>query len=113
MVPPWGVWRSFPDPQSDRPIEAPVGPGIYEVRHAETGALVAFGHAGNVARVLSDMTPKPSARLFRAFRRSLSHRVEELEYRTCATASAHAAKSAAEHLRDRRDAYWRRRALAG
>lgn len=113
MVSPWGAWRSFPDPQSGRPIEAPVGPGIYEVRHAETGALVAFGHAGNVARVLSDLTPKPSARLFKAFRRPLPHKIEELEYRTCAAASAGEAKSAAEHLRDRRDAYWRRRTLAG
>ncbi len=36
-------------------LEAPIGPGVYEVRHTMTGALIAFGHAGNVANAIAEL----------------------------------------------------------
>ena len=36
-------------------VEAPIGPGVYEVRHTMTGRVIAFGHAGNVANAITDL----------------------------------------------------------
>ena len=45
MVQTWSGWKRFPDAQSGEFVEAPTGPGVYEVRHTLTGRVVAFGHA--------------------------------------------------------------------
>ena len=55
MVQTWSSWKRFPDAQIGDHIEAPIGPGVYEVRHMLTGRLIAFGHAGNVANALTDL----------------------------------------------------------
>ena len=55
MVQTWSNWRRFPDAQSGEHVEAPIGPGVYEVRHAMTGRVVAFGHSANVANALADL----------------------------------------------------------
>ncbi|MFZ0104116.1 MAG: hypothetical protein WAL49_17700, partial [Pseudolabrys sp.] len=55
MVQTWSTWKRFPDAQSGEHVEAPIGPGVYEVRHTMTGRVVAFGHSGNVANALADL----------------------------------------------------------
>ena len=55
MVQTWSNWKRFPDAQSGEHVEAPIGPGVYEVRHTMTGRVVAFGHSGNVANALADL----------------------------------------------------------
>ena len=50
MIASWGNWKSYPKPGRRENIEAPIDPGIYEVRHAQTGELFAFGAADNLAR---------------------------------------------------------------
>ena len=69
MVQTWSSWKRFPDAQIGDHVEAPIGPGVYEVRHTMTGRVVAFGHAGNVANAISDLKVNgglgPLARLFR------------------------------------------------
>ena len=106
----WSNWKRFPDAQSGGMVEAPIGPGVYEVRHAETGELIAFGHAGNVANAISELkvhgTGSPWKRLFR---KNGALEVHDLEYRTCATASRAEAKVAAQRLIGLRQSYWRRR----
>ena len=51
----WSSWKRFPDVQVGGHVEAPIGPGVYEVRHTTTGRVVAFGHAGNVANAISEL----------------------------------------------------------
>lgn len=111
MVKSWSSWKSFPNAQSGGHIEAPIGPGVYEVRHTTSGHLIAFGHSANVANAISDLRVDGGgsswARLFR--RHTATPRVNELEYRTCAAASRAEAKTAAHRLMGLRQSYWRRR----
>ena len=111
MMQTWSGWKRFPDVQSGDHIEAPIGPGVYEVRHTMTGRLMAFGHARNVANAISDLKlnggVSPFARFFG--RQPLVSRVSDLEYRTCAAATRADAKTAAQRLLGLRQNAWRRR----
>jgi hypothetical protein len=116
MVQTWSGWKRFPDAESGDMVEAPIGPGVYEVRHTLTGRVVAFGPAGNVAQALSELKVNGGvgssfARLFR--KQPLVSRVSDLEYRTCAAASRAEAKTAAHRLLGLRQTAWRRRMDAG
>jgi hypothetical protein len=111
MVQTWSSWKRFPDAQIGDHIEAPIGPGVYEVRHSLTGRLIAFGHAGNVANTLSDLKLNNGVgKIARMFgRQPLVSRIADLEYRTCAAASHAEAKTAANRLMGLRQTAWRRR----
>jgi hypothetical protein len=109
MVSSWGLWRPFPNHESGGYIEAPIGPGVYEVRHADTGELIAFGSADSVAQALSKVVPKPATGLRSLFAsKTPVHRTEDLEYRTCSASSIGEAKFAAERLLGRRETYFRK-----
>jgi hypothetical protein len=111
MVQTWSSWKRFPDAHSGEHVEAPIGPGVYEVRHTMTGRVVAFGHSGNVANSLADLKLDDGASVFtKLFRKQplVSH-VADLEYRTCAAASRAEAKTAAQRLMGLRQTAWRRR----
>lgn len=111
MMQTWSNWQRFSDVKGGDQIDAPIGPGVYEVRHTLTGRLIAFGHAGNVANAISELKLNvglsPFARLFH--RPPLGSRVADLEYRTCAAASRADAKTAAQRLLGLRQNAWRRR----
>jgi hypothetical protein len=99
----WTTWKPFPDPHGGATIDAPVGPGVFEVRRIANGEVVAFDHSANVARALASIaTPKPRFGLF-ARRRQAG----DLEYRICAAATAMDAKSIAACLNSRRRLFWR------
>jgi hypothetical protein len=109
MMTSWTAWKPFPNPQIGGHVEAPIGPGVYEVRNTMSGEAVAFGHSGNVAHALTSLVP--SGPLAILARRRL--KPDELEYRTCAASTAGEAKTMAERLRGRREVFWRRRMAAG
>ncbi len=115
MVQTWSSWKRFPDAQRGGHVEAPIGPGVYEVRHTMTGRVVAFGHSGNVANSLADLKLNGGASAFsRLFRKQpLVSRVSDLEYRTCAATSRAEAKTAASRLMGLRQTAWRRRMDTG
>ena len=115
MVQTWSTWKRFPDAQSGEHVEAPIGPGVYEVRHTMTGRVVAFGHSGNVANALADLKLNGGVGAFtRLFRKQpLVSRVSDLEYRTCAAISRSEAKTAAQRLLGLRQTAWRRRVDTG
>ncbi len=108
MVQSWSGWKRFPDVQSGENVEAPMGPGVYEVRHSLTGRVIAFGPASNVAQALSELKVNggvsPFMRLFR--KPPLVPRVADLEYRTCAAQSRAEAKTAAHRLLGLRQTAW-------
>jgi hypothetical protein len=82
-------------------IEAPISPGIYEVRIAGSGALYSFGAVDNVAVALSQLPVASKS----WFGRREASRLPELEYRTCATSTKADAKAAAERMIGRRETY--------
>ena len=55
MISKWSDWKRYPRPAKGENIEAPISPGIYEVRFAGTGALHSFGAVDNVAQALSQL----------------------------------------------------------
>lgn len=111
----WSSWKRFPSALSGDSVEAPIGPGVYEVRHTPSGRVVAFGHAANVANALAELKVDDGGgswvRLFR--RVSPKPPVHELEYRTCAAATRADAKTAAERMQKLRQSYWRKRLETG
>lgn len=111
----WSGWKRFPDVKVGGHVEAPIGPGVYEVRHTNTGRVVAFGHAGNVANAISDLKLNGGvgafARLFG--RQPLVSHVNDLEYRTCAAATRADAKTTANRLQGLRQTAWKRRLDSG
>ena len=115
MVQTWSSWKRFPDGANGGTVEAPIGPGLYEVCHTQTGRMIAFGDSGNVAQALSGLKSNggfsPLARLFR--RRPMMRNVADLEYRTCAAGSRSEAKTAAHRLLGLRQTAWLRRADHG
>lgn len=114
MVSSWVNWKPFPNPDRGGHIEAPIGPGVFEVRHTGTGEQIAFAHSGNVAQSLALLLPKPVSGLRVLFaRKRPSYRSEELEYRTCAATTLDEARTMAQRLHGRREAYMRRRVAAG
>lgn len=115
MVQTWSTWKRFPDAQSGEHVEAPIGPGVYEVRHSLTGRVIAFGHSANVANSLADLKLNGGASAFARFFRKppLVSRVADLEYRTCAATSRSEAKTAAQRLKGLRQTAWRRRTDTG
>ena len=115
MVQTWSGWKRFPDPQFGDHVEAPVGPGVYEVRHTMTGRVVAFGHSANVANAISGLKVNGGVSAIARFfgRQPLVSRVNDLEYRTCAAANRADAKTAASRLLGLRQTAWRRRMDGG
>ncbi len=113
MIGNWTGWKRFPNAQRGAPIEAPIGPGIYEVRHVSNGDLAAFAAAANIASALSSLLRKPPSRSWKNLfgGKNSSGLGRDLEYRTAVAASVGEAKMMAQCLLGRRRAYWRRSAI--
>ena len=101
MISTWSEWKRYPRPGRGENLEAPITPGVYEVRVAGSGALYSFGAVDNVAQALA-LLPVGSKSWFG--RRDTSD-APDLEYRTCATSSRADAKAAAERMIGRRETY--------
>lgn len=101
MISTWSEWKRYPRRGRGDNIEAPISPGIYEVRFAGTGALHSFGAVENVAQALAMLSIARKS----WFGRRDATAVPDLEYRTCATSTKADAKAAAERMIGRRETY--------
>ena len=101
MITTWSEWKRYPRAARGENIEAPISPGIYEVRFAGTGGLHSFGAVDNVAQALSLLTVGAKSWFGRRDARAQA----DLEYRTCATSTKADAKAAAERMIGRRETY--------
>ena len=101
MISTWSEWKRYPRAGRGENIEAPISPGIYEVRYAGTGALHSFDAVDNVAQALSMLQVTTKS----WFGRRDPAKVQDLEYRTCATSTKADAKAAAERMIGRRETY--------
>jgi hypothetical protein len=102
MISTWSEWKRYPRPGRGENIEAPIMPGIYEVRYASTGALHSFDAVDNVAQALAQLSVGAKSWFGR---RAGASDVPDLEYRTCATSTKADAKAAAERMIGRRETY--------
>jgi hypothetical protein len=101
MISTWSEWKRYPRAGHGDNIEAPITPGIYEVRYAGTGALYSFGAVDNVAQALALLAVGSKS----WFGRREPVAIADLEYRTCATSTKADAKTAAERMIGRRETY--------
>lgn len=101
MISTWSEWKRYPRPGRSENLEAPISPGIYEVRFAATGALHSFDAVDNLAQALAQLAVGAKS----WFGRRDTAGAPDLEYRTCATSSKADAKAAAERMIGRRDTY--------
>ena len=101
MISTWSEWKRYPRAGRGDNLEAPITPGIYEVRIAATGALHSFGAVDNVAQALALLAVGSKS----WFGRREPSAMPDLEYRTCATHSKADAKAAAECMIGRRETY--------
>jgi hypothetical protein len=101
MISTWSEWKRYPRAGRGENIEAPITPGLFEVRVAATGALHSFEAVDNVAQALA-LLPVGSRSWFS---RREPAKMPDLEYRTCATSSKADAKAAAERMIGRRETY--------
>jgi hypothetical protein len=101
MISTWSEWKRYPRPGRGENIEAPITPGIYEVRIAGTGALYSFEAVDNVAQALAQLSVGSKS----WFSRRDASKLPDLEYRTCATSSKSDAKAAAQRMIGRRETY--------
>jgi len=105
MISTWSEWKRYPRPGRGDNIEAPITPGIYEVRIAGTGALHSFGAVDNVAQALALLSVGSRS----WFGRRDPATLPDLEYRTCATHSkADRQGGSGAHGRPPRSLYERR-----
>lgn len=109
----WTDWKAFPQARLGGRLEAPIGPGIYEVRDSTNNTMVAFGSSGSVSRDLSKLLPGATKGFFAGlFAKTPDIAIENLEYRTWAAATLADARSNEDRLRGRREVYMRRRNVA-
>ena len=55
----WTAWTRFPDPRLRGILTAPFGPGVYQLRRADTGELVLVGRGKNTAFRMTSLLPAP------------------------------------------------------
>ena len=100
MIASWSEWKRYPRARGEV-LQAPIGPGIYEVRHVSSGALFGFAAVDNLAQALAQLQAGSKS----WFSRRDSVALPDLEYRTFATLSHADAKIAAERVIGRREAF--------
>jgi len=106
MIANWTDWKSYPRAARGGTIEASIGPGLLEVRLAQSGALFAFEAVDNLAQALAKISA-PQKSFMSWFGRRDAAILPELEYRTFPTASRANAKIAFARMIDRRETYMR------
>ena len=62
----WTDWKTFPDLHTGLRLDAPDGPGVFEVRHIATGDQIAFAVSANVAATRETLI-QPQASGLRAY----------------------------------------------
>lgn len=103
----WSAWKRFPNPKRGGYVEAPIGAGLYEVRRISNGALFDFNASGNVALALSNLGARRSGLRALLGRGTPPLPLDDLEYRTCPSESLALARTAAERIVGRREAFVR------
>jgi len=107
-MPPSEKWTSLeviPRRTTAGHLGCPYRAGCYHLRRRDTGELVLFGQARNVARRMSSLLPYRAGggghRSNTRKRRYVKAHLEEIEYHTCACDNVKQARELESHLRRR------------
>ena len=83
----WSEWRPFPVKETLCHIDAPIGPGVYELRLDDAGEPVYCGKSKTVSTRMQSLLPKPWGKGTRnnaGLRSFILDNIERIEYRTVA-----------------------------
>ena len=83
----WSEWFPFPAKENLYAIDAPIGPGVYELKLADTGEPVYCGKSKTVSTRMQSLLPKPWGKGTRnnaGLRSFILENIERIEYRTVA-----------------------------
>lgn len=107
--PRWSPWRPFPHPRTRGVLHAPLGPGVYDLRHISTKEPVLFGIGGRCASRMTSLLPEPwgsGTRNNSKKRIYLACFLDDIEYRTMACDSREQAAAVEDEIkRDRGHEY--------
>lgn len=95
----WSEWRPFPLSTKGKALEAPTGPGVYELRHKSTGELIKAGESKTVAKRMKSLLPPPygtGTRNNLGLKNYILAHIADIEYRTLACDT----KDDAKHIQD-------------
>lgn len=98
----WTEWKPMPSPDSCRSIEAPEGPGVYQLRNRITRQLIQFGISKYCQERMKSLFPKPYGRGTRNNedkRKFVLKNWKLLEYRTIPTTTRKEAKEIEDRLK--------------
>jgi hypothetical protein len=91
----WSEWRSFPSSTKGNTLVAPIGPGVYELRHKSTHRLIRVGESTTVAKRMKSLLPPPygtGTRNNLEVRNYILANVADVEYRALACQTKEEAK---------------------
>ncbi len=101
-MPDWSEWQRFPDFTTEGYPDAPVGPGVYELRNRSTGDLILVGESKTLAKRMKSLLPKShggkGTRKNAAKREYVAEHLTDVEYRTCGRATKADAKKLQDQL---------------
>ena len=83
----WSGWSPFPAKETLYDIDAPIGPGVYELRIADTSEPVYCGKSKTVSTRMQSLLPKPWGKGTRnnaGLRSFMLENIEKIEFRTVA-----------------------------
>jgi hypothetical protein len=105
-TPGWSEWKLFPDPRYQERLNAPFGPGCYELRIGSQ--LLLYGSGAHCAARMTSLLPKPlgcGTRDNARKREDVLRYLGRVEYRTLACATPAEAKAEERKLQARKSEY--------
>jgi hypothetical protein len=104
----WSDWLPFPEPRKRGILCAPFGPGAYELRHKSSEQPILFGQSKNVAFRMSSLLAKSlgvGTRKSKDKKDDVLEHLDDVEYRTIATASVDEAVAIENVLKKSKQTY--------
>ena len=98
----WSQWKPMPNPVECRSIEAPVGPGLYQIKTQNTNQFILFGIGIDCQKRMKSLYPKPygvGTRNNSDKRDFILKHWKSLEYRTFETVTREEAKQIEDQLK--------------
>ena len=98
----WKDWKPMPYPENCRRIEAPLGPGVYQIRNKTTKQLIQFGIGIECQKRMRSLFPAPfgTGKRNNADKRTyILQNWKDIEYRTLETSTREEAKIIEDNLK--------------